>query len=592
MKNLIYLLALSSFVLLAGCEKNIIEEIEDSLKSNYTSNIFGTVIDEKNIPVEGAEVIYRNHKTTTDKFGVYMFRDVQVSSKHNIITIKKESYYDEIVDFLVNSNEKTVISNASLNRLKYSLSIRRANLEYSIRNSDFELYIQPNSFVHSETGVEFNSFVRIDVGFLIDSSDIVGYTTSLQAIDEDFVNVTLYPEVYMNFEFRRSIGINGALLELKNGSPISISLEIPERLKFNTPEILPLWYFDSESGYMRPKGHFTLVDGRYVGSIDKSGNYVLGNKSNNSITLSGKLVDKNNNPMSQYNICFYSGETNRICTMTTLDGTYVCKVGKNETYHAKVYNNVLNESRCELNVENSRVGSFYGDTHLSDIVVDVENDDFYKIDTKFFDCSGTLLENGYARMFNQDNSFLFFPIIKGSSNLHMSVCNKEKNYRIMALDLQSSLESDPVTIVEGEQQINNISICRSFYSVTTVRCEELNFYDTLYSSQFYAFSNFKDTVKIFVAYGPSLTSAVLDHIYFGYKDDRGNGFMEGTYVPSVLDIRYYHIPGISSSHIRYTNGIINIKNSGFIGDIMQGTFQFDANDYKFEGEISVKFENR
>ena len=88
-KNLLYLSLL--FLGLMSCKK---DTLAPNTGINYKSNIIGYVVDESNLPTEGATVTYDGITKTTDKNGIYTFTNVDVSSKHSFLKIKKAGFFE------------------------------------------------------------------------------------------------------------------------------------------------------------------------------------------------------------------------------------------------------------------------------------------------------------------------------------------------------------------------------------------------------------------------------------------------------------------------------------------------------------------
>ena len=86
------IIALSAFFI--SCQKELSGEGIDlgdttlpDLTTKITSSVSGFVTDENEVAVNGAAVQFGSSSTTTDKFGYFEVRDVQVTQNAAVVTI-------------------------------------------------------------------------------------------------------------------------------------------------------------------------------------------------------------------------------------------------------------------------------------------------------------------------------------------------------------------------------------------------------------------------------------------------------------------------------------------------------------------------
>lgn len=114
--NIIWLFALIALAF-SSCHKDINEFIPDKEGQNFKSSLFGSVVDEAGQPVENAIIRYGANTKMTDKNGIYQFKNVDVNSKHNLITISKQGYFEGSRVFTTDRSTTITIRNILLENL-------------------------------------------------------------------------------------------------------------------------------------------------------------------------------------------------------------------------------------------------------------------------------------------------------------------------------------------------------------------------------------------------------------------------------------------------------------------------------------------
>jgi uncharacterized membrane protein len=113
--KIIWLFALIALAF-SSCHKDINEFIPDKEGQNFKSSLFGSVVDEAGQPVENAIIRYGANTKMTDKNGIYQFKNVDVNSKHNLITISKQGYFEGSRVFTTDRSTTITIRNILLEK--------------------------------------------------------------------------------------------------------------------------------------------------------------------------------------------------------------------------------------------------------------------------------------------------------------------------------------------------------------------------------------------------------------------------------------------------------------------------------------------
>jgi len=240
------------FLLFGGCRKDE-PVIHETPETKHTSDIFGVVTHYYQAPVEGALVSFNGKTTLTDKNGIYLFNDVEVSSRHNMIQISKEEFITDYKVFA--AGQRSVIFQESY--LSGGIPKRELNTSSGgkIKGSNFVIDFPGSAFIFDNgevyTGWAFNvNYDFIDIGQynFSYSHSVPGAFIGLDVMNR---SMKLNPYGIIFFDLRMP---GGPKLNLGNGKQAALTLEIPAALLDKAPQTVPIWRFDPKDGYWKEWG--------------------------------------------------------------------------------------------------------------------------------------------------------------------------------------------------------------------------------------------------------------------------------------------------------------------------------------------------
>lgn len=550
-------------LLFTGCQKDVDQFNPSGNAATFNADIFGVVLDPDKKPIEGAKVSFDGNVTYSDKYGVYKFDNSKVKSTHNFFTITKDGYFEGCKTFRTDRDHgmqfKSVLVPKNFD-LTFSASTG-GNIEKGNVTLDFE----PNSIVYDDDNTDYTGDVKVAVHYLDplawSSFDIMpGDLSSINAGNE--VGTLLsYGMVYVELQ-----ATNGEKLQIKKDKTVKMSAVVSQDLLANAKSEIPMWYFDYKTGLWVEEGIGQLVGNVYTASVS---HFSCWNYDYNfpSIILSGRVVDKNGNPMPNVHVWvspvgeYLGGHGN-----THIDGTFSGRVPKGVELEIKLYYNsgdcVGNWSKPNQTVN---IGIINTDTNTGDIVFESVELLNMHITGTFIDCDGNKVDDGFLRI----DEFLY-PFKDGKIDMNIVVCSGS-TLEIVAIDRVKLIASTPITKPFSEElDLGNVIVCGN-------------------QLEFISYSSDTDAIN----------GVVLDYISHG-KDNEGNLLIVGIGDDSTnLLIKFEKPLGFAAfqvgSYPVLTNTFVSLSqkyNYDQFFDLVSGTLNITTpaskNGDEFSGNYLVK----
>ncbi|MGB0932596.1 MAG: hypothetical protein ACPGVB_17560, partial [Chitinophagales bacterium] len=249
---------------LIGIEKIVLPNAKELIQTN----IFGLVVDENDLPIRDSEVLLKTDKgfeaTTTDEDGNFKYFDVRVVREGAYLKVRQSGKFEGFRKMNVTPNsynytkikllDKTIIGTVS--------STTGGTLSHS---SNATIQLSANS-VRYENGGEYTGNVNVAMAWIDPTASdlperMVG---DLSGVDIEGEEVYLGTYGMLNVEL---LADNGDELQLKDGSPATLSFPVPDKIRSQAPATIPLWAYNEDLGTWLEEGSATLQGGFYVGDV-------------------------------------------------------------------------------------------------------------------------------------------------------------------------------------------------------------------------------------------------------------------------------------------------------------------------------------
>lgn len=266
--NLLLIFTLSMFF---SCQKDLSLEntgaviTPPDLSTKINSSVSGFVTDENDAAVMGATVQFGSSTISTDKYGYFEAKNVQVVKNAAVVTVIKPGYFKGIKTYIAKEGKaaffriklipKTIVGNINATSggtvsLANGLSIKlpAGGIINASTNSPYTGTVNVAAFWINPEATDLNKIMPGDLRGI----DNNGAMKLLQTFGMAAVELT---------------GASGELLQIVNGQKATLTLSIPSSLLASAPATIPLWYFDEAKGLWKEEVRAVKTGNTYVGDV-------------------------------------------------------------------------------------------------------------------------------------------------------------------------------------------------------------------------------------------------------------------------------------------------------------------------------------
>ncbi len=553
-----------STVLFFSCQKEL--SVENGSSSNINppdlitkvnSSVSGFVTDENDAPVLGASVQAGTGSTTTDKYGYFEVRNVQVVKNAATVTVSRPGYFKGIKTYMA-VEDKSAFFRIKLIPKTNVGSISGSSGGIVTLANGLSITLPAGAVMNAATNAAYTGTVNVAAYWInpeaadldrIMPGDLRGINT-----ESSLKLLKTYGMAAVELT-----GSGGELLQIATGKSATLSLPIPAALASEAPATIPLWYFDETNGLWKEQGSATKSGNNFVGNVshfsfwncDTPGNY---------IQFSCTVQDQSGNPVA--------GAVVRI----TIVGTNNSRAGLTDSA-GYVSGPIPDSAQLRLDVypTNYCLTIMYTQTfttlntplNLGIITVSPTNVESLITGT-LVGCNNNPVTSGYVIMY-MNSDYYRESVSNGVINFMVYLCNSTSaNVNFIGVDPTSNQQSSPYnyTLVTGSNNIGVLQACGTSssefinYSIDGTPHNLVSPPDTVSQSVGGGSTN---------SYIGGSQSGVQHYVYFSY-DNTGIGVgtsqtlnsFSSTYLPSQAFIS----PPAS----------VNITEYGPIGQFISGNF--------------------
>lgn len=440
MKKFYYLLS-ALFILITSCKSEFFFDNSSTTKStsasqtikyNYgndkTSDIHGLVLDLAGTPISGALITIGTSSVTTSADGFFSFKNVSVKENFAYIKATKSGFINgskvimptsgnnqvnimmipDNTTAIINTGSPATVSLPDGTKIKFDGNFKDANGNAYNGKVNVKLYSLASS----------NKYLKEIMPGALLANDTEGNTKVLETFG--MVKVKLSDDA-------------GNKLQIADGHKAEITFPIDATQTSVSPNEIPLWYFDEESGFWKEEG-----------KAIKSGNTYIGNVSHFSwwncdypyayCKLTVRALDANNLPIKNVSIGIQLNDLYPRKGITNSDGIVSGIVPANGTLKLIAYDN------CNNVIFTKDIGSFKeGSENNLSINIPTNTLNKYKISGILKDCSDNVVNEGVVYLKKNNSSENYFQheeaIVKnGVFSFDTYLCSQSLDFTITGYD--------------------------------------------------------------------------------------------------------------------------------------------------------------
>ncbi len=412
-------------------------------------DILGYVLDENNQPVEGAFVQIYSDSTTTNKYGVFSFKNSKLDKNGTYLTVRKQGYF--LGSDMIYPNKAESNSMVKLMKLETGKFFDATNGGIiSIRGGgsiDF-----PADAISYKDGTPYNGVVSVSAKLLSPTNPELSALMpgGLIGDQKNKATVVLGTAGMIAIELRDD---KGKALNLGAGKKANLTIPALSQSKPNT---ILLWSFDESKGRWQEEGIATLRGSNYIAEVSHFSFWNC-DAPFPLINVCGKVIDNDGNVVKNAWIFVETEGLGSSYGTTDREGIFCGKMPKGKVLTIKV--NVT--YGCGEPILIKTLGPFDNNTQLDPFTL---ADPANKLVLKGkVTCDGVLVDDAMLIVKSDQWSIPIRPNADGSFNENLShlFCQGLTSVDVFAFDQSTLVASSLETIKFNEDKSLVLNVCGS-----------------------------------------------------------------------------------------------------------------------------------
>lgn len=453
------LLTSFSLLLFTGCQREIDAPAGGTTNTGVNDNIMvvagmrGIVIDENGQPVAGAAVTSGTSTTTSDRYGVFRFNNINISKTNGYVKVVKQGYFTGTRTFIATAGR---IHNVRIRLLpKTNTGTFTGTTGGTITLAGGGKLVMPANAVTDASGNAYTGVVNVAMTWIdptasnlpeIVPGDLRGLTTS---------NEERGLETYGMLGVEMT-GPGGQVLKIAAGKKAELTFPLPATISGTAPATIDLWHFDEATGRWKQEGTATKTGSNYIAQVSHFSFWNC-DAPFPLINLCMTLVNAaNSQPLNNVQVRIKRTNGSYGSGWTDSSGNLCGRVPKNEALVLQVMD------QCNNVAYSQNIGPFSADATLGTISVTLPTANTLTITGTVTNCAGSNVTNGAAVIYVAGGYSYSVPVTNGAFSHTMVRCSGgTTNFSILGVDYTSLQQSVPVsgTGTTGTVNAGTIQAC-------------------------------------------------------------------------------------------------------------------------------------
>jgi hypothetical protein len=453
------IIALSLFFI--SCQKELsgagidLGDTPPDLTTKIASSVSGFVTDENEVAVNGAAVQFGSSNTTTDKYGYFEVRNVQVTQEAAVVTVIKPGYFKGIKTYIATAGKSAFF------RIKLLPKSTAGNIDAATGGSvalsnGLSVSLPAGAVVNAANNTAYSGPVTVAAQWLNPAAadiwrampgdlrglDNNGYLKLLQTYGMSAIELT---------------GSSGELLQIATGKKATVNFPLSTAVAGTAPASIPLWYFDETKGLWKEEGSAVKSGNNYVGEVSHFSYWNCDIPLEKSVQFELTVVDANGNPMPFVTVYVnYSGGSYTGAHGSTDSSGYINgRIPANASLVIEIYA----DNQCNGPVYSQSVTT--GTTDISFGNITLTGSKVATVSGSVTDCSNAPVTNGYVLMKKGYYNYRTNVNPDGTFDFNAIICTGNTSAEVIAVDNNSQEQSSVinVTLTEGANSLGGLKAC-------------------------------------------------------------------------------------------------------------------------------------
>jgi hypothetical protein len=575
-------------ITLWSCQKSIDDfgvsgdQIPD-LTTKVNAAVSGFVTDENNTAMSGATVTVGTRTTTTDQYGYFVVKNVDVVKTAAVVTVSKPGYFHGIKTFIA-AQGKSAFFRIKMIPKNNAGAINASSGGNVTLTNGMIVALPSNAVVNASTGVTYNGMVNVAAYWINPTSQ---YVNAEMPGDLRGLNTAGSIKALQSFGMVavELTGASGELLQIASGQKATVTFPIPTSLTAIAPAEIPLWYFDEAIGLWKEEGVATKNGNNYVGEVSHFSFWNC-DVPNNYVQFDCTILDADNTPIpfAVVKISDLSDPYNSRIGFTDSTGYVSGAVPDNANLKMEVFTyQACTSAAYAQNFTTTSVSISLGNIVIANTALNQS-----AVSGTVTDCNNNPVTSGSIIVLKDNQYFRYGINSNGTYNFSSLLCSGPTTVTLIATDAVTAQQSTPVTatFANGPVTIPNIQAC----GISTAQFMNYTINGTNYTYASPADSFYMVVNQQIV---PSRIEISAEQFGLGQSGFGTIGFdATGVAVGSSQAVSLFYCSQISDTTSFVSPFNVNITEYGNIGEFIAGDFAGTINGMTTTYIVSGNFRVR
>lgn len=395
---LTWICILCLFTVYVACQRDDYGAIPDpppgpAVSEKVQTTVEGRIVDDQQVPVQGAIIRAGAATTFTDLNGNFLIRNVILDESAGFVKVEKKGFFTGSRTFKSIKDSKHFVTIQLIKKNDAGNFNGTAGGSITVPNGG-SISFEANSVIDPANNTAYTGTVSVSA-FLIDPTsnnfrEIM--PGELRGVDENNKQVGLQSFGMMAVEMT---GASGQKLQLAPGKPATLTFPIPAALQASAAPTIAFWSFNDTTGLWKQEGYATKQGNDYCG---KTSHFSFWNCDVPFplVNFKVKLKAQDGTPAKNIKVLIKTTDIENgpsANSYTDTAGIVEGFVPSGRPLAIKIF------SKCGEDISTQNIGPLNGATDLGEITINVPPDYQLTFTGTIQDCSGAPVQTGYADIF-------------------------------------------------------------------------------------------------------------------------------------------------------------------------------------------------
>ncbi|QEC44175.1 carboxypeptidase-like regulatory domain-containing protein [Pseudobacter ginsenosidimutans] len=452
-------------------------------------SISGRVLDDENLPVNGALVKAGNLTANTDLNGNFQIKNVTLDANASFVKVEKAGFFSGSRTFKGTKGSTHYVSIQLIKKNDAGSFASDAGGDITVPNGG-SVSFEAGSIIDAQTKSPYTGTVSVSAFWLNPTVDnfLEIMPGELRGVDENDKQVGLQSFGMMVVELT---GASGEKLQLTGSKPATMKFPIAPAQQASAPATIAFWSFNDTTGLWKQEGMATRQGNEYIG---KASHFSFWNCDApfTLVDFKATLKGQDGNPVKGFRVVLKTADDETgptASSYTDTAGVVAGLIPAGRRLKMTVF------GKCNDELLSQEIGPFSAATDLGNITVNIPADSKVTFTGEILNCSGSPLQNGFADIGIQ-GKFERAPIVNGVLNYSFIRCgSNDTKASVRITDIGNSIiggikEAD---VIANVASLGEITVCEEdlgeylIYTMDTISRQFLPPADTagVYTSELY-----------------------------------------------------------------------------------------------------------